>query len=173
MARSRVLRIAGQRPPFRGTALAVLFLLTAAAAGIGAWASIQAGEFYALLVRPAWAPPAWLFGPVWSLLYVLMAIASWLAFRAGAGFERALPATALYVGQLVLNALWTWLFFRWHLGGLALFEVCLLWLMILATLTQFWRLSRVAGMLLVPYLLWVSFATALNAACWQLNPGIL
>lgn len=173
MARSRALRIAGQRPPLHGVALLVLFALTAVAAAIGGYASISAGEFYGALVRPAWAPPAWLFGPVWTLLYLLMALGAWLAFRAGDGFERGLPAMALYGGQLLLNALWTWLFFRWHQGGLALAEVCVLWLAILATILQFWRLSPVAGMLLVPYLVWVSFATALNAACWQLNPGIL
>ena len=149
--------------------LAAWLLITLAAAATGAVASINAGAFYAQLAQPEWAPPASWFSPVWSVLYILMAIAAWLVWRAG-GFSGARGALTLYLLQLVLNALWSWLFFVWHLGGLALAENLLLWLLIVATLIAFWRISRLAGVLLIPYLLWVSFAVALNFAVWQLNP---
>jgi tryptophan-rich sensory protein len=142
------------------------------AAGIGAAAAIDAAPFYAQLVRPAWAPPASLFGPVWTALYLLMAIAAWLAWRVG-GFRAARTALALFFVQLALNALWSWLFFAWHRGGLALADIVVLWAAIVATLLAFWRIRPLAGALLVPYLLWVSFATALNLAVWRLNPQLL
>jgi tryptophan-rich sensory protein len=142
------------------------------AAGIGAAAAIDAAPFYAQLVRPAWAPPASLFGPVWTALYLLMAIAAWLAWRVG-GFRAARTALALFFVQLALNALWSWLFFAWHRGGLALADSVVLWAAIVATLLAFWRIRPLAGALLVPYLLWVGFATALNFAVWRLNPRLL
>ena len=147
-------------------------LLTFAAAAIGARASIDAGAFYGTLTRPSWAPPAWLFGPVWSILYLLMAISAWLIWRAR-GFAGAPGALALFVAQLVLNALWSWLFFVWHRGGLAFAEVLILWCAIAATAFSFWRINTLAGLLLVPYLAWVTFASALTYAVWQLNPDLL
>lgn len=148
--------------------LAVCF----AAAAIGGIASIQAASFYAQLVRPEWSPPAAWFGPVWTALYTLMGIAAWLVWRIG-GFRAARTALILFLVQLALNALWSWLFFRWKLGALAFVEIVLLWLLVAATLAGFWRVSRIAGALLVPYLLWVSFATALCYSVWRLNPGML
>lgn len=148
--------------------LAICFV----AAGIGAVASVQAGSFYLSLTRPAWAPPASVFGPVWSVLYALMAIAAWLVWREG-GFRHARVALSLFLAQLALNALWSWLFFAWHLGAAAFIDILLLWVLIVATLIAFWRTRPVAGALLVPYLLWVSFAAALNFAVWQLNPNVL
>ena len=142
------------------------------AAGIGAAASVQAGPFYAELVRPEWAPPGWVFGPVWTALYVLMGVAAWLVWRVG-GFRAAKLALTLFLVQLALNALWSWLFFGWHLGALAFTDVLLLWVMIVATLIAFWRIKPLAGALLVPYLLWVSFASVLNYSVWQLNPQTL
>lgn len=142
------------------------------AAAIGAAASVQAGPFYLQLVRPPWAPPAGVFGPVWTLLYTLMGVAAWLAWREG-GWARQRRALGLYLVQLAFNALWSWLFFGWHLGGPAFAEVLLLWGLILATLLAFWRVRPLAGALLLPYLAWVSFATALNYSVWQLNPGLL
>jgi benzodiazapine receptor len=109
---------------------------------------------------------------VWTLLYALMGIAAWLVWRVG-GFEANRGALTLFLLQLLVNALWSWLFFGWHLGGLALADVLLLWGLILATLLAFWRVSRVAAGLLLPYLLWVSFATALNFSVWRLNPHLL
>jgi translocator protein len=142
------------------------------AAAIGGAASVQAGPFYDQLVRPGWAPPPSLFGPVWSVLYLLMGIAAWLVWRDG-GFRAARSALTLFLVQLVFNALWSWLFFSWHRGGLAFADILLLWVLIAATLVLFWRVRLLAGVLLVPYLLWVSFASILNFAVWRLNPQLL
>lgn len=143
-----------------------------AAAAVGARASIQSQSFYTDLVQPAWAPPASVFGPVWTALYALMAIAAWLVWRRG-GFRSHPVALALFLAQLVLNALWTWLFFVWHLGAWALLDIVVLWLLVASTMVLFWRVRAMAGVLLLPYLLWVSFAAALNYAVWQLNPQVL
>jgi translocator protein len=140
--------------------------------GIGAIASASAATFYGELSQPSWAPPAWLFGPVWSVLYVLMGIAAWLVWREH-GFRGAPTALKLFVAQLCANALWTWIFFVWHQGALSLVEIVALWLLIASTIQAFWRLHRLAALLLVPYLAWVSFATALTASLWRLNPGVL
>jgi translocator protein len=153
-------------------ALALLVLATASAALIGGVASVGAAEFYRQLSKPEWAPPAGVFGPVWSVLYLLMAIAAWLVVRAR-GWLDAGPAISLYLIQLAFNALWTWLFFRWRLGGIALLEILVLWNLVLLTTRAFWRTRRVAGLLLLPYLAWVSFAAALTYAVWRRNPGQL
>lgn len=142
------------------------------AAAVGAAASAQAGPFYAQLARPGWAPPGWLFGPVWTALYVLMGIAAWLVWRVG-GFRAARSALSLFVVQLAVNALWSWLFFGMHRGALAFADIVLLWVLIVATLRAFWRIRPLGGALLVPYLLWVSFAAVLNYSIWQLNPQAL
>jgi tryptophan-rich sensory protein len=142
------------------------------AAAIGSAASIQAGPFYTELIRPEWAPPPNLFGPVWTILYTLMGIAAWLVWRAG-GFRAARTALILFLMQLTANVLWSWLFFGSHLGGIAFADIILLWVLIVATLIAFWRLKPLAGAILIPYLLWVSFASALNYSVWQLNPQIL
>ncbi len=139
---------------------------------IGGAASIQAGPFYTQLVRPAWAPPPAIFGPVWTLLYALMGLAAWLVWRVG-GFRAARSALTLFLAQLALNALWSWLFFGWHRGGLAVADILVLWALIVATLIAFWRIRQLAGVLLVPYLVWVTFAAVLNYAMWQLNPQVL
>jgi len=145
---------------------------TFAAAAAGGAASANAPEFYARLAKPAWAPPAWLFGPAWTVLFILMAVAAWLVARAAAhpGRRRAL---ALFAVQLVFNALWSWLFFAWQRGALALAEVVLLEVLIVATMVAFWRVRPLAGALLVPYALWVAFATVLTAAVWRMNPSLL
>ena len=139
---------------------------------IGAAASIRAGSFYAALVRPEWAPPGWIFGPVWITLYALMGIAAWLVWRR-AGFRGARIALTLFLAQLVLNAAWSWLFFGWQLGGLAFLNILVLLALIAAMLGAFWRKSRLAAALIVPYLLWVGFASVLNYSVWQLNPQLL
>lgn len=153
-------------------ALVASLAITFVAAAIGAAASVRAQSFYEQLSRPGWAPPASVFGPVWTTLYALMAIAAWLAWRAG-GLRAARSGLALYLLQLALNALWSWLFFGWRLGAWAFAEVLLLWASVAATLVAFWRLRPIAGLLLVPYLLWVSFAAALTFAVWQRNPALL
>jgi tryptophan-rich sensory protein len=140
--------------------------------GIGAIASAYAASLYGELSQPSWAPPAWLFGPVWSVLYVLMGIAAWLVWREH-GFRGAPTALRLFVAQLFANALWTWIFFVWRQGALSLAEIVVLWLLIASTILAFWRLHRLAALLLVPYLAWVSFATALTASLWRLNSAAL
>jgi len=147
-------------------------LLSFAAAAIGSIASIQAAAFYRQLAQPSWAPPSSVFGPVWSLLYALMGIAAWLVWREG-GWRRQRGALGLFVLQLAVNALRSWLFFGWHRGALAFADIVLLWLLIATTVIGFWRVRPLAGALLLPYLCWVSFAAALNFAVWHLNPGIL
>lgn len=141
-------------------------------AGIGGVASINAGSFYAQLVRPEWAPPGSLFGPVWTALYTLMAIAAWLVWRQR-GFRHARPALILFLVQLAVNGLWSWLFFAWQLGALSFIDILLLLVLINLTIVSFWRIKPLAAMLLVPYLLWVSFAAVLNYSIWQLNPQLL
>jgi tryptophan-rich sensory protein len=148
--------------------LAVCFLVAA----VGAAASLQAGTFYAELVRPAWAPPAAVFGPVWTALYAMMAVAAWLVWQQRA-VRQARTALVLFVLQLILNALWSWLFFAWHLGALSFFDIALLWALIAATSICFCRIRLLAGLLLVPYLAWVTFASALNYEIWRLNPSLL
>lgn len=151
--------------------LVVCFAIAFAAAAIGAIASIRAEEFYQQLSRPTWAPPGDVFGPVWTFLYCCMAVASWLIWRErSAGRSTALT---VYVAQLGLNALWSWLFFAWREGRWAFVEVIILWAAILLTMVLFWRIRRAAAVLLVPYLLWVSFAACLTFAVWRLNPGLL
>jgi tryptophan-rich sensory protein len=152
--------------------LVAWLLASLLAASIGAAASIQAGPFYTQLVRPAWAPLPSIFGPVWTFLYILMALAAWLVWRVD-GFRPARTALTLFLLQLALNALWSWLFFGWHRGALAFGDILLLWVLIAATLVAFWRTRPLAGALLVPYLLWVSFAAALNYSVWRLNPQVL
>lgn len=152
--------------------LAAWLALSFVAAAIGAAASVNAGSFYAQLARPAWAPPGWLFGPVWSALYLAMGVAAWLVWRS-AGFRAARAALALFLVQLAVNALWSWLFFGWKLGAAAFADVLLLWVLILATMLAFRRIRPLAAWLLLPYLLWVSFASVLNFAIWRLNPGSL
>ena len=148
------------------------FIVSFAASAVGAVASIQAKSFYSQLAQPEWAPPAFLFGPVWTALYALMAIAAWLVWRSG-GFRSNRFALSLFLVQLALNALWSGLFFAWQRGALAFVDIVLLWILIVATLVAFWRVRPLAGALLIPYLLWVSFASVLNYSLWQLNPQFL
>ncbi len=147
-------------------------VLVFAASALGAVASINASSFYGELLQPEWAPPSWVFGPVWTLLYAMMGIAAWLVWREG-GFRQHRVALILFLVQLGVNALWSWLFFAWKMGGWAFADILLLLMLIAVTLAIFWRVKLLAGILLVPYLLWVSFATFLNYAMWQLNPTVL
>ena len=142
------------------------------AAAVGAAASIEASSFYAQLVRPAWAPPASAFGPVWSVLYLLMGIAAWLVWREHSASARR-TALALFVVQLAANALRSWLFFAWHNGALAFADVLVLLALIAATGVTFWRVHRLAGALLLPYFAWVCLASALTWSVWQNNPALL
>ena len=159
------------RPTHRGT-FALVFAATLLTAAIGAYASIDAKAFYASLAQPAWAPPPTVFGPVWTVLYLMMGLAACLVVQR-LGLRAARPALWLYGAQLVANALWTWLFFHWHTGAWAFAEVLLLLAGVALTLRAFWQARPLAGALLLPYLAWVGFASALTFAMWRLNPGVL
>jgi tryptophan-rich sensory protein len=152
--------------------LAGWIALSLAAGAIGAIASVDSREFYAALARPPWAPPGWLFGPVWTALYVLMGIAAWRVWRAPRTPARRL-GLVLFVVQLALNALWTWIFFAWRSGAWAFAEIAVLWLLIVATIACFARVRPLAAWLLAPYIGWVTFALALTWSVWQRNPGQL
>lgn len=142
------------------------------AAALGGFASADAGDFYRQLIRPPWAPPGWLFAPAWMVLYLLMGVAAWLVWRERSVCRVGIALT-LFLVQLGANALWTWLFFAWRFGALAFGEILVLWVLILCTIAAFWRVRPLAGALLIPYLAWVSFATALTYAVWQGNPALL
>jgi benzodiazapine receptor len=124
--------------------------------------------WYAGLTKPGFNPPNWLFGPVWTTLYILMAVAAWRVWKR-TGTKS--PEMAAWGVQLALNTLWTPLFFGAHLLLVALVEMALLWLAIVTTAALFWRKDRIAGLMLLPYIAWVSFALCLNYAIWQLNGG--
>jgi len=132
---------------------------------VGSLFSVSAGDEYLGLQRPSWAPPAWLFGPVWTVLYALIALSGWLAWRGGAGRTEL----TLFGVQLVLNALWTPLFFGLGWYAVAVAEIVLLWLSIVAVAVVFWQRTTAAALLLLPYLGWVSFAAALNVSIAVLN----
>lgn len=131
---------------------------------------VSTGGWYASLVKPSWNPPGWLFGPVWTLLYIMMAVAAWLVWQRGGWAAQRWPL-ALYLTQWALNALWTPLFFGLQRPGLAFAEIIVLAMALLATVVAFWKVRRLAGALLVPYALWVSFAAVLNFTIWRLNAG--
>lgn len=149
-----------------GLALIGWLALCFAAAAFGGL--FRPGEWYAALQKPSWNPPGWVFGPVWTALYTMMAVAAWLVWKRG-GFKAQRVALSLFLLQLLFNALWSPLFFGLHTPGLAFADIVLLWLALLATILQFWRVSLLAGSLLVPYLAWVTFASALNWTLWRLN----
>jgi len=140
--------------------------VTFAAAWVGS--RFMPGAWYASLAKPSWTPPSGVFAPVWTVLYVLMAVSAWLVWRR-VGFGTAGAALVLFVVQLALNALWSYLFFGLHRAGAAFLDIVALWLAILVVLVLFWRHDRWAGALLAPYLLWVIFASFLNLAVWRLN----
>lgn len=157
------------QPQRQWLALLISLVVVYAASGLGALASIQAKAFYATLQQPSWAPPAGVFGPVWTTLFTMMGLAAWLVWREP-GHRRALQ---LFGAQLAVNVLWSWLFFAWHQGALAFADVLLLEGLIVATAVQFWRFNKLAALMLLPYALWVGFAAVLNFWLWQNNPGLL
>lgn len=149
--------------------LAAFLAACFAVAALGGWfTSLGMPEWYMGLRKPAWNPPSWLFGPVWTALYIAMAVAAWLVWKE-AGLDGATAALSLFVVQLALNLAWSGIFFALRSPGWALVEIAVLWLAILVTTVLFFRHSTWAGALMVPYLLWVGFASVLNTAIVRLN----
>jgi len=140
--------------------------VAAAVGGLGTRAGLR--DWYGQVAKPSWTPPGWLFGPVWTVLYAAMAVAAWLVWRA-AGPGAATRALTVFAIQLGLNAIWPLVFFGLRMPGAAFAEIVVLWVAILATVVVFWRAVPAAGLLMVPYLCWVTFAAALNLTIWRMN----
>lgn len=151
--------------------LIISILIAEAAGAIGSIFTVPSiGGWYATLVRPDIAPPNWVFGPVWTMLFALMGIAAFLVWRRGLDRADVKATLSIFIGQLVLNVLWSLIFFGLHSPGGAFAELIVLWLAIIATIIAFARISKVAAWLLAPYILWVTFAAYLNFMIWTLNP---
>jgi len=155
-------------PTRRHSILALLLCLALCFAAGWFGAQFKPGEWYDQLAKPSWTPPNWLFGPVWGVLYVTMGLSAWLVWQQ-VGVRKATLAFVFFVVQLLLNAAWSWVFFGLRRPGLAFGDIVLLWAAILVTLVLFWRRRPLSGGLLIPYLIWVSFAAALNLSLWRLN----
>ena len=153
----------------RWMGLAVFLVICLSAGGLGAVATTsEIDGWYRTVAKPTWNPPDYVFGPVWTTLYVMMAIAVWMVWRP-AGFIAVKGPLLLFALQLALNVAWSWIFFGFHQPGWAFAEIVILWAAIAVTLRAFFQRSKLAGWLLVPYLVWVSFAAILNFAIWWLN----
>jgi benzodiazapine receptor len=155
----------------RARSITVLVVCMLSCLAVGALGSLATATsvttWYPLLDKPAWTPPAAVFGPVWTLLYISTGVAFWLVWTSP---DRSSGAIGLFAVQLLLNAAWSFVFFGMRSPRWAFFEIVLLWIAISATLVAFWRVRRAAAALLVPYLAWVTFAAALNLAIWKMNP---
>ena len=153
----------------RWIGLLVFIVICVGAGGLGAIATTPEIEgWYKTITKPSWNPPGWIFGPVWTTLYIMMAIAAWLVWKQ-AGFKAAQLPLISFAVQLLLNVCWSWIFFGMHQPGWAFVEIIFLWLAILTTIILFFKKSVAAGGLMVPYLAWVSFASVLNFTIWRLN----
>jgi len=150
--------------------LVISVALPLAVGGLSGYATARGvSTWYPTLVKPSFNPPAWVFGPVWTLLYIMMGIAAFLVWRRGLNADGVRIALTVFAIQLALNGLWSILFFGMHAPGWALAEIILLWMAIGTATLLFWRVVPAAGVLLLPYWAWVSFATVLNASLWWLN----
>jgi tryptophan-rich sensory protein len=158
-------------PGMRNTIkLVVAVLVPLAVGGLSGFATAQGVEtWYPTLVKPSFNPPAWVFGPVWTVLYIMMGVAAFLVWRQGLGTPGVRLALTVFAIQLALNGLWSILFFGMHSPGWAFVEIIVLWLAILASTWLFRGLAPTAGWLMLPYLAWVGFATVLNGSIWLLN----
>lgn len=159
-----------QPSPYRQIGWLILFIVVCfAAAGLGGIATASSvGDWYQSLAKPAWTPPAWIFGPVWSALYLMMAVAAWLVWRRN-GWQSAKTPFGWFAIQLGLNIGWSVIFFGLRSPGYALIEIVGLWLAIAITTKLFWSRSRLAAALMAPYLAWSTFAAFLNLAIYRLN----
>ncbi len=152
----------------RNTLALLLWFMASFSAG---WfgSQFKPGEWYQSLHKPIWTPPSLAFPIAWTILYSLMSVAAWLVWKKRGEDSLVLTALVFFLTQLVLNAAWSWVFFGRHQMGWALFEIGVLWLMIALTVYSFLRVNSLAGFLVIPYLLWVSFAFVLNWAIWRMN----
>lgn len=156
-------------PVSRNIALGLIAILAVViASGLGQVATFPNLGWYGELTKPAFSPPNWIFGPVWTTLYALMAFAAWRIMRLPNSSQRSL-ALLLFFGQLVLNAAWSWMFFGLHSPLLGMVNIIPQLTLIVLAMIAFYRLDRMAGWLLIPLTVWVAFATILNAAVWRLN----
>ena len=146
--------------------LAFWIVLTFSVAAFGS--QFQPGDWYASIAKPPWTPPGWLFGPVWGILYLSMGVSAWLVWRQRYNRSVSLPL-ACYLLQLVANGLWSWLFFGRQWIGLAFIDLIVLVITVAITTAMFLRVRKLAGYMLLPYLLWGSFAAALNFQIWRMN----
>lgn len=140
--------------------------VTFAAAMVGS--RYMPGEWYQQIAKPSWTPPDGVFAPVWTLLYSMMAISAWLVWKSK-GFFKAIIALLAYLIQLILNALWSYIFFGLHDIHGAFLDIVALWIFILITIFLFWKHNKLASVLLIPYFLWVSFASVLNLTVASMN----
>jgi translocator protein len=152
--------------------LALWILGTSVAAVSGAVTAQAAAAFYAELDKPRWAPPDWLFGPAWTVLYIVMAVAAWRVWRQF-GFDGAPGELALYFAQLAFNAGWSWIFFVKRNGLWSTIEVYCLLALVIVTAAAFGQRDPIAGWLFVPYVAWVTFASSLTVSVWRRNPHLL
>lgn len=159
------------RRGFQSAAVLVAFLALSLGVGIlaGLVTEPNVTTWYPALVKPSFNPPAWVFAPVWTALYILMAVAGWRVWRIT---DFGAQPMLYWAVQLALNFVWSFIFFGAHQILAALIEIAILWLAVLSTTIAFFRIDKIAGWLFAPYLLWVSFAAVLNGAIWELNPGI-
>lgn len=148
--------------------LVLLGFILACVAAASTGAIFRPGDWYESLAKPKWRPPNWLFGPVWMVLYAMIAVSGWFVWEK-AGIAGATPALLLYAVQLVLNALWSMIFFGLRRIGLALAEMGVLWIAIAATIIAFYPIDETAAWLLIPYIVWVSIAFTLNLSIWRMN----
>lgn len=154
----------------QGMMLVAFLAACFAAATIGGqFTSSSVTTWYPTLHKPSWNPPAWVFGPVWTTLYAMMAVAAWLVWKRRGFAGGKLPLT-LFAVQLILNAAWSYCFFDLRSPLAGFIEIVFLWIAIVATMVSFWSVAPTAGWLLFPYLIWVSFAVALNFTLWRMNP---
>ena len=148
--------------------ISIAFPLAAGLTG-GLFTASQIPGWYVHLQKPSWNPPNWLFAPVWTVLYIMMGIALFLVWKNNADRKVKRTAITIFVVQMLLNFMWSFIFFNRHQVGYALADIVLLWMLIIATIYWFGKISTPAAWLLVPYLCWVTFAAALNFAIWKLN----
>jgi len=156
---------------FKGSVLplAISILISEGIGALSAFFSMGTMEKYKELIQPSFSPPGWIFPVVWGILYFLMGVASYLVYNSNADKKEVKSALSFYALQLIFNFFWTILFFRFELRGFAFLWIIALLILIIITTVKFYRINKTAGYLMIPYVLWVSFASVLNFAIWQLN----